>query len=48
MTKASEAHRKNLLPFAGGDKAEVSASQESDNLFTQFWEFGTGIFGHNI
>ena len=36
MTKATNT-QKEFVTLAGGDKAEVSASQESDNLFTQFW-----------
>ena len=42
MTKATNTQidsilQKEFVTLAGGDKAEVSASQESDNLFTQFW-----------
>lgn len=36
MTKATNT-QKEFVTLAGGDKAEVSATQESDNIFTQFW-----------
>lgn len=36
MTKATNT-QKEFVTLAGGDKAEVSAAQESDNIFSQFW-----------
>ena len=36
MTKATNT-QKEFVTLSGGDKAEVSATQESDNIFAQFW-----------
>ena len=37
IEKYAEDTQKEFVTLSGGDKAEVSATQESDNIFAQFW-----------